>query len=43
MLNKYSVRAGQVLNDPRARVIFVLATLVAAILAGGAPNDYGGG
>jgi hypothetical protein len=42
MLNKYSIKAGQVISDPRARAIFILATLVAAILVGGAPNDHGG-
>ena len=43
MLHKTKFLANQVFNDPRARVIFILSTLLLAALAGGAPSDFGGG
>lgn len=29
-------------NDPTARLIFILGTMVLAMLAGAAPHDFGG-
>ena len=42
MLQKHKVAAIKVLNNPTARVIFILGTLIIAALVGGAPNDVGG-
>lgn len=42
MFSKNGLKLGQLINDPRARAIFILATMVAAILVGGAPSSYGG-
>ncbi|HEX9924981.1 MAG TPA: hypothetical protein VGD99_20160 [Anaerolineae bacterium] len=43
MLQKLSVILTELFNTPKARVVFILATLVVAVLVGGAPNDGGGG
>jgi hypothetical protein len=32
----------QVVNDPNARAFFILGTLLAAVLVGGAPTDHTG-
>jgi hypothetical protein len=42
MFSKNGLKFGQLINDPRARAIFILATMIAAILAGGAPSVHGG-
>ncbi len=34
---------GQVGKSPYLRLIYILAALVAFVLAGGAPDDFGGG
>lgn len=33
---------GRLCKSPHLRLIYILATLVAFILAGGAPEDFGG-
>jgi hypothetical protein len=43
MLKNLSVTVTELFNTPKARVVFILATLVVAALVGGAPNDGGGG
>ena len=39
MSRKFKVTATQWLNNPNARVVFILGTLLIAALIGGAPND----
>jgi hypothetical protein len=41
MKHQLRLTASRVLNDPNARVIFVLSTMLVAILVGAAPNDHG--
>jgi hypothetical protein len=41
MLRKFKLTAGQWFNNPNARVILILGTLLIAALIGGAPNDGG--
>jgi hypothetical protein len=43
MFSKNGLKFTQLVNDPRARAIFVLATMIAAIMAGGAPSSGGHG
>jgi hypothetical protein len=33
----------QLVNNPNARALFILGTLLVAALVGGAPTDHGGG
>jgi hypothetical protein len=42
MLAKLKITSIQLVNNPTARVVFVLGTLVVAALAGGAPHDLSG-
>lgn len=42
MFSKNGFKVAQLVNDPRARAVFILATMIAAILAGGAPSGHGG-
>lgn len=39
MFSKNGPKLIQLVNDPRTRTIFILATMIAAILAGGAPSS----
>jgi hypothetical protein len=43
MLPKYKLTVAQLLNNPNARAIFILGTLLVAALVGGAPSSPGGG
>jgi len=43
MLQRLSITVTQLFNSPKARSVFILATLVLAALVAGAPNDGGGG
>ena len=43
MMNSLKARSIQVMNDPNARALFILGTLLVAALVGGAPTDRGGG
>jgi len=42
MKHQLRLTASRVLNDPTARVVFILSTLVLATLIGAAPNSHGG-
>lgn len=42
MLRKYKLTAIEWLNNPSARTIFILSTLLVVALVGGAPSDGGG-
>jgi hypothetical protein len=41
MSKKIKLTAMQWFNNPNARVVFILGTLLIAVLIGGAPNDVG--
>ena len=43
MLQKFRHTVNQLLTNPNARAILILSTLIIAVLAGGAPEDWGGG
>lgn len=43
MLQRFKVTASQLFNNPNARIIFILGTLLVAVVVGGAPNDHSGG
>ena len=43
MLLKVKLAASKLLANPAVRAAFILATLVIAVLVGGAPYDHGGG
>ena len=43
MLRKFKLTVNQLLTNPNARAILILGTLIIAVLAGGAPEDWGGG
>ena len=42
MSRKFKLTATQWFNNPHARIIFILGTLLVAALIGGAPNDASG-
>lgn len=42
MLHKSKLALAKVVNDPTARLIFILGTMLLAALAGAAPHDFGG-
>lgn len=42
MLAKFKFAAVELLKEQNVRVIFILGTLVMAILVGGAPHEPGG-
>jgi len=42
MSRKFKLAATQWINNPNARAIFILGTLLIAALIGGAPNNIGG-
>jgi hypothetical protein len=42
MLLKYKLTVVQLFNNPNARAIFILGTLLVAALVGGAPSTSGG-
>ena len=42
MLQKSKLSAVQLFNNPNARAIFILGTLLVAALVGGAPSSVGG-
>ncbi len=42
MLQQVKLSTGELVNNPRFRAALILATILIAALAGGAPNDYGG-
>lgn len=42
MLQKSKHLATQLFNDPNARAIFIIGTLLVAALVGGAPSTHGG-
>ena len=41
MLQKSKITVAQFLNNPNARVIIILTTLLVAALVGGAPSEVG--
>jgi hypothetical protein len=43
MIQKVKLSAAQLFNNPTARLMLILGTLLIAALAGGAPNEYTGG
>jgi hypothetical protein len=43
MLQRSKLAAAQMLSGPKVRAILIMATVVIAVLAGGAPHDVGGG
>ncbi len=43
MLLRVKLAASELLANPAARTVFILAMLVIATLVGGAPYDHGGG
>ena len=43
MLRKSKFVAAELLKDQNLRVILILGTLLVAVLAGGAPDEFGGG
>lgn len=42
MLQKSKLSAAQLFNNPNARAIFIIGTLLIAALVGGAPSTSGG-
>lgn len=42
MSRKFKLTATQWFNNPNARIIFILGTLLIAVLIGSAPNDING-
>lgn len=42
VLNKTKLTAAKVVNDPTARLIFILGALILATLTGAAPHDLSG-
>ena len=42
MFRKFKLTVGQWLNNPNARVIFILSILTIAALVGSAPHNAGG-
>ena len=43
MLTRFKLTVSQLFNNPTTRTVFILSTLVVAVLVGGAPNDFSGG
>ncbi len=43
MLLRVKLAASELVANPAARTVFILAMLVVAALVGGAPYDHGGG
>ena len=43
MITSLKSRSIQLMNDPNAKALFILGTLLVAALVGGAPTDRGGG
>jgi hypothetical protein len=41
MSKKFKLTATQWFNNPTARIVFILGTLLIAAIIGGAPNDIG--
>jgi len=42
MLQRFKITTEQLINNPNAKIVFILGTMLLAALIGGAPNDYGG-
>jgi len=42
MVRRVRLSAAQLFNDPNARTLFILGTLLVAALVGGAPSRPGG-
>jgi hypothetical protein len=40
---RFKLALGDVIGSPKARVIFILVTLLLAAVVGGAPTDHSGG
>jgi hypothetical protein len=43
MLERLKLTATELLANPTSRTLFILGTIVIAVLVGGAPEDVGGG
>ena len=43
MINKVRLSLSEVLINPQIRSFFVIGGLIAAVLVGAAPSDFGGG